>query len=612
MRNPGIVRKLVLLAWFQWGVATAAAICERTSCGNVTVQYPFGLGYGCGSPGFGLSCTDSVLYFNSSIVGSIDYNGRSLVLSSGEGCPLRNLPTEIQICSRNQRNDGNGQQVCLLGYSSCCLERNSSFDGEGCMAYRAAGGSSSTVSASLGDFSLRWPPELQTRCDPCYRVGNGQCGYNSTSDFVCFCETSNTTATCSVTRQTNAPIIISGISGSVAIAVIVVVLVFGVSLSIYWKWKKNGRESTPEPIFSLDDPSRDVENLRQILSTRRGDPAKLYTLSEIDKATNGFDKEHKIGSGGFGTVYKGLFDDGSVLAIKRANHTSKQSSRHFYNEVAILSQVNHRNLLRLMGCCVDSDVPILVYEYIPNGNLFEHLHKRPGVLSWSNRLTIAIETAEALAYLHSAAYPPIYHRDVKSANILLDNAFTTKVADFGLSRLVPVDVTHVSTMVQGTPGYVDPEYHQTYQLTDKSDVYSFGVVLLEMVTGRKPVDFARASKDVNLSAYSVPLIRKGLIEEIVDPKLEVRVSGNAADLELLESIRAVANVAMACLAFTRDERPTMKRVLEELVAIRGSDGLIRTEWLEGEVILTESFHPSEGVSYNSGRSRDHSAEITAR
>ncbi|BFI42041.1 protein MpRLK-Pelle_WAK_LRK10L-8 [Marchantia polymorpha subsp. ruderalis] len=273
------------------------------------------------------------------------------------------------------------------------------------------------------------------------------------------------------------------------------------------------------------------------------------------------------GTGGYGTVFKGTLPNGTVVAIKKTNHVSDAGSEQFLNEVTILSQVNHRNLVKLLGCCLETEVPMLVYEYIPNGTLYEHLQGLRGEkatpLDWSQRLQIAIETAEALTYLHSHAFPPIYHRDVKSTNILLDNSLTVKVTDFGLSRLVPKDATHVSTVVMGTPGYMDPEYYQNYQLTDKSDVYSFGVVLLELITSLKPVDFERKPQQINLAVLSIQAIKRGELADIVDPILLI-----PSDPKVMESIEAVALLALDCLAPQREQRPTMKEVMEHLGKIK--------------------------------------------
>lgn len=203
---------------------------------------------------------------------------------------------------------------------------------------------------------------------------------------------------------------------------------------------------------------------------------------------------------------------------------------------------------------------------MPNGTLCEHLQRERGDgIPWETRLTIAHETAQAIAHLHSSIDPPIYHRDVKSSNILLDFDFRPKVADFGLSRLGKTEISHISTAPQGTPGYVDPEYHQNFHLSDKSDVYSFGVVLAEIITGLKAIDFTRGPNEVNLAALANDRISKGQLEEIIDPFIALH-----CDAWTSSSIHKVAELAFRCLSYHRDMRPTMKEVAEELGQIRVS------------------------------------------
>ncbi|XP_061360565.1 wall-associated receptor kinase-like 14 isoform X2 [Gastrolobium bilobum] len=292
----------------------------------------------------------------------------------------------------------------------------------------------------------------------------------------------------------------------------------------------------------------------------------FYPYKEIERATNFFSEKQRLGTGAFGTVYAGNLHNDECVAIKKIKYRDTNSVDQVMNEIKLLSSVSHPNLVRLLGCCIEGGEQILVYEYMPNGTLSQHLQReRGGVLPWTVRLTIATETANAIAYLHSAIDPPIYHRDIKSSNILLDYSFQSKVADFGLSRLGMTETSHISTAPQGTPGYVDPQYHQNFHLSDKSDVYSFGVVLVEIITAMKVVDFARAQSEINLAALAVDRIRRGCVDEIIDPFLEPH-----RDAWTLYSVHKVAELAFRCLAFHSDMRPTMIEVAEELEHIRRS------------------------------------------
>lgn len=291
-----------------------------------------------------------------------------------------------------------------------------------------------------------------------------------------------------------------------------------------------------------------------------GKSAKIFTGKEIKKATNNFSRDRLLGIGGYGEVYKGFLNDGTTVAVKCAKLGNTKSTEQVLNEVRILCQVNHKSLVGLLGCCVELEQPLMVYEYIPNGTLSDHLQgPNRGHLSWNHRLFIAHSTAEGLAYLHFSAMPPIYHRDVKSSNILLDEKMNAKVGDFGLSRLAHTDLSHVSTCAQGTLGYLDPEYYRNYQLTDKSDVYSFGVVLLELLTSQKAIDFNRPSDDVNLAVYVQRMVEEERIMDVVDPILKE----GASSLEL-ETMKALGFLAAGCLEERRQNRPSMKEVAEEI------------------------------------------------
>ncbi|CAL9240165.1 unnamed protein product [Arabidopsis halleri] len=214
-----------------------------------------------------------------------------------------------------------------------------------------------------------------------------------------------------------------------------------------------------------------------------------FTYEELTDITEGFSTQNILGEGGFGFVYKGKLNDGKLVAVKQLKVGSRQGDREFKAEVEIISRVHHRHLVSLVGYCISDSERLLIYEYVPNQTLEHHLHgKGRPVLEWAKRVRIAIGSAKGLAYLHEDCHPKIIHRDIKSANILLDNEFEVQVADFGLAKLNDTTQTHVSTRVMGTFGYLAPEYAQSGQLTDRSDVFSFGVVLLELITGRKPVD----------------------------------------------------------------------------------------------------------------------------
>ncbi|XP_022007639.2 wall-associated receptor kinase-like 9 [Helianthus annuus] len=290
----------------------------------------------------------------------------------------------------------------------------------------------------------------------------------------------------------------------------------------------------------------------------------LFTSHELEKATDNFNENRILGRGGQGTVYKGMLVDGRIVAIKKSKVVDESQLEQFINEVVILSQVNHRNVVKLFGCCLETDVPSLVSEFIPNGTLYDRLHK--GIdgspISLNMRLQIATEVSGALAYLHSATSIPIYHRDIKTTNILLDEKYRAKVSDFGTSRFVSVEQTHLTTLVKGTFGYLDPEYFQSSQFTEKSDVYSFGVVLVELLTRERPISQTRFGEHRSLATHFMLAMEEGRAMSIFDAMV---IKEGTRD-ELL----VVASLAMRCLNLNGRYRPTMKEVATELEAIRMS------------------------------------------
>ncbi|KAL0008951.1 hypothetical protein SO802_010453 [Lithocarpus litseifolius] len=304
--------------------------------------------------------------------------------------------------------------------------------------------------------------------------------------------------------------------------------------------------------------------LQQKLSKQENsaETTKIFTMKELKKATNNYDEALVIGRGGFGTVYKGILPNNTIVAIKKSKIGDESQTEQFINEVVVLSQINHRNVVKLLGCCLETQVPLLVYEFIPNGTLFEYIHHESKVstISWETRLRIAAETAEALSYLHSAASPPIIHRDVKSSNILLDSTYTAKISDFGASKLVPLDQTQLATLVQGTLGYLDPEYMQTSQLTEKSDVYSFGVVLVELLTGKKALSFDKPEEERSLATYFLSFSKDNRLFEVLEKHI--------ANDENVEQLKEAANLAKMCLRLKGEDRPTMKEVATKLEDLR--------------------------------------------
>ncbi|KAF9611094.1 hypothetical protein IFM89_026987 [Coptis chinensis] len=306
--------------------------------------------------------------------------------------------------------------------------------------------------------------------------------------------------------------------------------------------------------------------LQQQLFSHEGgvESRKIFTAEDLKLATNNYSEQRILGQGGSGTVYKGTLPDQRIVAIKKSKIIDESQLGQFINEVVILTQINHRNVVKLLGCCLETEVPLLVYEFVPNGTLFHHIHENISTrtsISWEVRLRVAAETAGALAYLHSATSIPVIHRDVKSTNILLDNSYTSKVADFGASRLNPLDQTQISTLVQGTMGYLDPEYFHTSQLTEKSDVYSFGVVLAELLTGEKPLSFERPQEQRNLATYFTASMKENHLFQI----LEVGIVNEGKT----EHVHAVAELAKRCLNLKGEERPSMKEVAAELEKLRG-------------------------------------------
>ncbi|XP_030943323.1 wall-associated receptor kinase-like 10 isoform X2 [Quercus lobata] len=335
---------------------------------------------------------------------------------------------------------------------------------------------------------------------------------------------------------------------------------------------------------------------------------KLFNSKDSEKATDNFNVNRILGQGGHGTVYKGMLIDGKIVAVKKSKVIDEGKLEDFINEVVILSQINHRNVVKLLGCCLETKVPLLVYEFIPNGTLSQYLYEQNEEFpaTWEMRLRIATEVAGALFYLHSAASTPIYHRDIKTTNILLDDKYRAKVADFGTSRSIAVDQTHLTTVVQGTFGYLDPEYFQSSQFTEKSDVYSFGVVLVELLTGEKPISFTRAKECRSLATYLIHSMEENNLFDIID----ARVMKDAKQEEII----AIANLAKMCLNLNGKKRPTMKEVAMQLEAVQTLQKTpnVQQSCEEVEYVRTEMHEQWDDVSTSTMSGADSGVASSSR
>ncbi|KAK7340937.1 hypothetical protein VNO77_21655 [Canavalia gladiata] len=425
-------------------------------------------------------------------------------------------------------------------------------------------------------FNVKYENPYESECSQCLGSGGQHCGFDSdNNESICICA-HQLCPTPDKGSSSKVGVVIGAVAGVVALVGIV-----GCAYFVVRRKRKIDDKSRSEDLFmppSRGDTFTSTTNTSQTVSSYPSSKSvtvprsfyfgvQVFTYPELEEATKFFDPSRELGEGGFGTVYKGELKDGRVVAVKRLYDSNFKRVEQFMNEVEILARIRHKNLVTLYGCTSrHSRELLLVYEFISNGTVADHLQRtrsNSALLPWPIRLNIAVETAEALAYLHAS---DVIHRDVKSNNILLDDKFQVKVADFGLSRLFPNHVTHVSTAPQGTPGYVDPEYYQCYQLTDKSDVYSFGVVLVELISSLQAVDINRNRNDVNLANMAVNKIHNQELHELVDPSL-----GFEKDYAIRRMTTAVAELAFRCLQQQREMRPTMDEVVDILRGIKSDE-----------------------------------------
>ncbi|KAF7031314.1 hypothetical protein CFC21_042657 [Triticum aestivum] len=391
---------------------------------------------------------------------------------------------------------------------------------------------------------------------------------------------------------------------AVGCSFLLLALMSGATFAILKKRRPEQSSGRANPFASWGVAQKDSGGAPQLKG------ARFFSFDELKNCTNNFSENHEIGSGGYGKVYKGTIEDGTGVAIKRAEYGSKQGAVEFKNEIELLSRVHHRNLVSLLGFCYEQGEQMLVYEYVSNGTLRENLQARGIYLDWKKRLRIALGSARGLAYLHELADPPIIHRDIKSTNILLDDNLKAKVADFGLSKLVAdTEKGHVSTQVKGTLGYLDPEYYMTQQLSEKSDVYSFGVVMLELLSARLPITKGRyIVREFRIAIDPNEHDYYGL-QGIIDPAIH--------DAAKSAGFRRFVQLAMECVEESASKRPTMSSVVKEIETMLQNEGLSSssssvTEFehagqatggpYSGAVVVTGSSSSSSSISEEPSRS----------
>nr|XP_004228851.1 proline-rich receptor-like protein kinase PERK9 [Solanum lycopersicum]XP_010325180.1 proline-rich receptor-like protein kinase PERK9 [Solanum lycopersicum] len=406
-----------------------------------------------------------------------------------------------------------------------------------------------------------------------------------------------------------------GIGGSVAIGIILVFLLLGIVGAAGWcicKRKKkdsglSGGYILPTTLISSPKSGSASLKFRESkpeigngagsnIANTTGNTGGLgqskpwFTYQELLEATNEFSEHNLLGEGGFGSVYKGCLANGRDIAVKKLNIYGSQGEREFRAEVEIISRIHHRHLVSLVGYCIYENGRLLVYDYVSNDTLYFHLHEqgRP-VMDWATRVKIAVGAARGIAYLHEDCCPRIIHRDIKSSNILLDNNFDARVADFGLAKLAQDAKSHVTTRVMGTFGYMAPEYASSGKLTEKSDVFSFGVVLLELITGRKSVDASQPLGEESLVEWARPLLGNALEKEEFDQLTDPRLGTNYIDSEMFQMIE----IAAACVRHSAAKRPGMGQIM------RAFDSMLMSD-------LTNGMKVGESAIYNSA---EQSAQI---
>ncbi|CAK9329804.1 unnamed protein product [Citrullus colocynthis] len=294
---------------------------------------------------------------------------------------------------------------------------------------------------------------------------------------------------------------------------------------------------------------------------------RMYTYKELHAATNGFHDDNKLGEGGFGSVYWGKTTDGLQIAVKKLKAMNYKAEMEFAVEVEVLARLRHKNLLGLRGYCVGTDQRLIVYDYMPNLSLLSHLHGHfasEALLDWKTRMKIALGSAEGILYLHQEVSPHIIHRDIKASNVLLDSDFEPLVADFGFAKLIPEGVSHMTTRVKGTLGYLAPEYAMWGKVSESCDVFSYGILLLELMTGRKPIERLPGGAKRTISEWVNITINKDRFKDLADRKLKGQLNW--------KEFEQVMHLAIMCVQTEAEKRPTIKQVVDCLKGLMADAG----------------------------------------
>ncbi|XBH75468.1 hypothetical protein VPH35_102222 [Triticum aestivum] len=520
------------------------ANCTRR-CGNIDIQFPFGLEEGCfAREVFQLNCTNGT---TSTLQLKDDDENQVTYINIEEGLIEINYTTDYYDLQFSTNYIEKGSNLYMSSYwhtssvqwavaNLTCQEAQMDITRYACVSINST---CLIVNSTMNGFygyrckcsaGYQGNPYVRTGCQDINECTNtrGICEevcHNTVGCYYCTkCppKMDYDTTTMQCTKRQNIYVgIIIGLSSGFGVLFLSLSGVF-----VVHKWNSYIRRQMQRKYFRKNQGLL----LEKLISSdeNASDKTRIFSVEELEKATDNFHQTRIVG-----------------LAIKKSKVIEQGEINQFINEVAILSQINHRNIVKLFGCCLETEVPLLEYDFIPNGSLFRILHSdsNTSCLSWDDCIRIALEAAGALSYLHSAASISVFHGDVKSSNILLDGNYTAKVADFGASRLVSIDQTHIVTNVQGTFGYLDPEYYYTGQLNEKSDVYSFG---------REPIFTSESGSKQNLSNYFLSGLKARQVTEIV--------AAQVLDEATEEEISSVASLAEVCLRLRGEDRPTMKHV----------------------------------------------------